>query len=214
MGKISRWFPPFCGLLAVALGIVVSILIGEGQDPSDKSAQEIANYYSDHNVKHIIGSIGIAFVAIALLYFAGWLRRVLRDAEGSDGILSAVAFAGAVTFAAGAAIGGSIHWALADFADNIDPVAVQAVNAIDFDMFLFFPVGLSTMVLAAGISAVRHGGMPRWFAWTGVVLGVLGYTPGFFIVWFLVPLAPLWIVILSIMGMRGTVGERPVPDTA
>src|SRR5215210_708542 len=138
MGKISRWFPPFCGVIAVVLAVVVSILIGEGQDATDKTAQQIATYYQDHETRHVVGSILIAFVAIFVLYFGGWLRRVLRDAEGPDGILSAVAFGGAITFAAGAAVAGSIHWALAELADDIDPIALQAINGIDFDMFLFF----------------------------------------------------------------------------
>jgi hypothetical protein len=215
MGRISKWFPPFTGLVAVVLGIVVSILMGQGQDATDKTPQEIVNHYSDHSTKEAIASILIGLVAISVLYFGGWLRRLLRDAEGRDGILSAVVFGAAVVFSAGAAVAGSIHLALADLADEsvMSPVAIQAINGIDFDMFLFFPVGLSTMVLATGISAVRHGALPKWFAWTGVVLGVLGYTPVFFVVYFLVPLAPLWIVILSIMGIRWAVRE-PAPAAA
>jgi hypothetical protein len=213
MGKISKWFPPFCGLLAVALGIGVAILIGQGEDATKKTAQEIVTHYKDKDTENIIGSVLIAFVAIAMLYFGGWLRRFLRDAEGPDGILSAVAFGGAVAFAGGAAVAASVHWALADLADDISPVALQAINGIDYDLFLFFPVGLSTVVLATGISAVRHGALPKWFAWTGVVLGALGYTPGFFFVYFLAPLGPLWIVILSIMGMRRAVAE-PAPAAA
>jgi hypothetical protein len=136
----------------VALAIVITIMIGQGQDATDKTAQEIVNHYTDHNTKESIASILIGFAAIFILYCGGWLRRLLRDAEGPGGILSAVAFGGAVVFSAGAAVGGSIHLALADLADDIDPVALQAINGIDFDMFFFFPVGLGTMVLASGIS--------------------------------------------------------------
>ena len=80
-------------------------------------------------------------------------------------------------------------------------------------MFAFFPVGLATMVLATGISTVRHGGLPKWFAWTGVVLGALGYTPVFFVVFFLAPVAPLWLLVLGIMGMRRETAE-PAPAAA
>jgi hypothetical protein len=214
MGKISRWFPPFCGLLAVAGGVLVSIVMGQGQDATKKSPAEIVNHYKDHQTKESIAAITIILVAILVLYFGGWLRRVLRDAEGPNGMLSAVVFGGAVVFSAGASVAASIHLALPDLADDINPIALQAINGIDYDMFAFFPVGLSTLVLATGIAAVRHGGMPRWFAWTAVVLGALGYTPLFFVVWFLVPLAPLWVVVLSIMGMRGSVGGEAAPATA
>ncbi|HEY3191583.1 MAG TPA: hypothetical protein VGJ61_02280 [Solirubrobacterales bacterium] len=208
MGRISRWFPPFTGLVFVALAIVITILIGQGQDATDKTAQEIVNHYSDHNTKESIASILIGIAAIFVLYFGGWLRRVLRDAEGPDGILSAVVFGGAVVFSAGAAVAGSIHLALADLADDINPIALQAINGIDFDMFMFFPVGLGTVVLATGISAVRHGAMPKWLAWASIVLGVLFVSPVFWIVFFI---GPLWFLVVSIWGIRRELGEGAAP---
>jgi hypothetical protein len=211
MGNISKWFPPLCGLIAVALGVAVTILIGQGQDATKKTAQEIVNHYQDNDTKETIGSLCIGFVGVFTLYFGGWLRRVLRDAEGPDGILSAVVFGAAVVFSAGAAVGGSIHLALPDLANDIDPVALQAINGIDYDLFMFFPVGLGTMVLASGISVVRHGAMPRWLGWAGVVAGGLFFTPGFFIAFVAVP---AWIVIVSIMGvMRAGDGAPASPTT-
>src|SRR6476660_8495789 len=181
MSTISKWFPPFTGVIFVALFVAILILIGQGQDATEKTAQEIVNHYQDNNTKESIGSILIAFASVFILYFGGWLRRMLRDAEGPDGILSTVVFGAAVVFSAGAAIGGSIHLALADLADNIDPIALQAINGIDFDLFFFFPVGLGTMILATGISAVRHGILPKWLAWVSVVVGVLFFSPVFWV---------------------------------
>jgi hypothetical protein len=213
MGRISRWFPPFTGIVFVAIAITVTILIGQGQDATDKTAQEIVNHYTDHNDKEMIASILIGFAGIFILYFGGWIRRVLRDAEGPDGILSAVAFGGAVVFSAGAAVGGSIHFALADLADDsvMSPVAIQAINGIDFDMFLFFPVGLGTLVLASGISAVRHGSMPKWMAWLSVVLGVLFVSP---VVWVVFFIGPLWFLIVGIWGIRRELTDGAAPATA
>jgi hypothetical protein len=210
MGRISRWFPPFTGIIFVALAIAITILLGEGQDPADNSAQELATYYQDHETKHFIAAILIGFAAIFVLYFGGWLRRLLRDAEGPDGILSTVAFGGAAVFSAGAAVAGSVHLALPDLADDIDPVALQAINGIDFDMFLFFPVGIGTMVLATGISAVRHGALPKWFAWASVVLGVLFASPVFWIVFFI---GPLWFLIIGIIGIRRALADGAAPAT-
>jgi hypothetical protein len=208
MGKISKWFPPFTGVLFVGFVVAITILIGQGQDATKKTAQEIVNHYNDHNTRESIGAILIVFAASLILYFGGWLRRLLRDAEGPDGILSAVAFGGAIAFAAGAAVAGSIHLALADLADNINPVALQAINGIDFDMFFFFPVGLGTLVLATGISAVRHGALPKWLAWVSVVLGVLFFTPAFFIFFFI---GPVWFLVVSIWGIRHELGAGKAP---
>ena len=199
MGKIQNWFPPFAGILFVALFVTVFALIGEGQDATEKSAQEIVDHYQDNETKEFLAAVAIGFAATFLLYFAGWLRRFLRDAEGPNGILSAVAFAGAIVFSAGAAVGGSVHVALADLADDIDPVALQAINGIDYSLFMFFPVGLGTMAIAAGISAIRHGALPKWLGWVGIVGGALFFSPGFFIA---LGLVPLWIVIVSIIGIR------------
>jgi hypothetical protein len=111
-------------------------------------------------------------------------------------------------FSAGAAVAGSIHLALADLADDINPIALQAINGIDFEMFLFFPVGLGTMVLATGISAVRHGALPKWLAWASVVLGVIFVSPAFFVVFFI---GPLWFLVVSIWGIRHELGEGAAP---
>jgi hypothetical protein len=208
MGKISKWFPPFTGIIFAALVVVITILFGMGQDATKKTAQEIVNHYTDHNTRETIGAILVVYAAASIIFFGGWLRRVLRDAEGADGILSAVAFGGAVAFAAGAAVAGSIHLALADLADDINPVALQAINGIDFDMFFFFPVGLGTLILATGISAVRHGAMPKWLAWVSVVFGVLFFTPVFFIFFYV---GPVWFLVVSIWGMRRAVGEATPP---
>jgi len=208
MGKISNWFPPFAGILFVAFFVAVFALVGEGQDATEKSAEEIVDYYQDNEDKEFIASICIGLAATFILFFAGWLRRLLRDVEGPGGILSAVAFAGAIVFSAGAAVAGGIHIALPDLADDIDPVALQAINGIDYSMFLFFPVGLGTMAIAAGISAVRHGALPKWLGWAGIVAGALFFSPGFFVALVAVP---LWIVIVSIIGIRNAGTAAPAP---
>jgi hypothetical protein len=213
MGKISKWFPPFTGIIFVALVVLITILIGQGQNATKKSAEEIVNHYKNHDTRESIGAILIVFASTAMLFFGGWLRRALRDAEGPDGILSTVAFGGAVAFSAGAAVAGSIHLALPDLADDVSPVALQAINGIDYDMFFFFPVGLGTLVLATGISVVRHGALPKWFGWVSVVLGVLFFTPAFFIFFFI---GPVYFVVLSILGIRAALrdGATPAPATA
>jgi hypothetical protein len=213
MNAGKSWIAPATGVVLVALMVAIVAMIGEGQDATDKTAQEVVNHYKDHETKETIASLGIGLAGTFMLFFAGWLRRVLRDAEGPDGILSTVAFGGGVVFAAGAAVGGSIHLALPDLADDIDPVALQAINGIDFDMFMFFPVGLGTLAIASGISAVRHGAMPKWLGWLGIVGGFLFFAgPGFLAALFLVP---LWILIVSIMGiMRAGDGAPPAPATA
>ena len=199
MGKISDWFPPLTGVIFVAFFVAVFVLLGDGVDATEESAQQVVDHYQDNETKEFIASICIGFAATFFLFFAGWLRRILRDAEGPNGILSAVTFAGAIVFAAGAAVAAGIHVALADLADDIDPVALEAINGIDYSMFFMFPVGLGAMAIAGGISAVRHGALPKWLGWAGIVAGALFFTPGFFVALLAVP---LWILIVSLIGIR------------
>jgi uncharacterized protein DUF4386 len=206
MGKISDWFPPLTGVIFVAFFVAVFVLIGDGVNATEESAQQVVDHYQDNETKEFIASICIGFAASFFLFFAGWLRRVLRDAEGPDGILSAVAFGGAIVFSAGAAVAAGIHVALADLADDIDPVALEAINGIDYSMFFMFPVGLGAMAIAGGISAVRHGALPKWLGWAGIVAGALFFTPGFFVALIAVP---LWILIVSIIGIRGAGASAP-----
>jgi hypothetical protein len=208
MGRISKWFPPFTGILFAVLVVAITILLGSGQDATKKTAAEIVDHYKNHGGKDTVGAILIVYAAATVIFFGGWVRRVLRNAEGPDGVLSAVAFGGAVAFAAGAAVAGSIHLALPDLADDINPVALQAINGIDYDMFEFFPVGLGTLMLATGISAVRHGAFPKWLAWVSLVFGVLFFTPAFFIFFYV---GPLWFLAVGIWGIRHELSKGAAP---
>jgi hypothetical protein len=209
MGKISRWFPPFTGVLFTACFVAANFLLGSGEDPKKKTPQEIVNHFNDQFTRQIIGVIVIGLACVTILYFGGWLRKLLRDAEGPSGILSAVVFGGAVTFAAGAAIAGSIHFALVDLADDLNPIAVQSLNGLDDDLFLFFPVGIGTLILTTGISALRHGALPRWLAWASLVLGIVFVIPATF--WVVFFIGPLWFLVVSIWGIRYEVGGGAAP---
>ena len=201
MSDRKSWIGPAIGIVFVVLFVAITLLFGEGKDPTDNSAQEVIDYYKDNDDKQTIAALLVGVASIAALFFGGWLRRVLRDAEGPGGTLSAVAFGGVIVFVAGAIVSATIHLELADYADNtdtIDPVVIQALNAFEFNFFMFFPVGLGTLLLASGISVIRHGAFPKWVGWLGLVSGVLFVTPAFFVGFLLVP---IWVLIVSIIGI-------------
>jgi hypothetical protein len=189
------WLAPLTGAVFVALIVATLILGGEGVDPKD-GTEEVLNHYSENEDEILLGSFLGGLAVIFFLFFAGWLRKVLREAEGPGGALSAVSFAGAIVFAAAGAFASTLGIALAESFDDIDPSAVEALNAISWNYFVPFAVGGATFILATGISAVRHGALPRWLGWAAVVLGILSFTPvGFFA--FLLILA--WILVASVL---------------
>jgi hypothetical protein len=213
MQRDQHWLLPLTGVIFAAILVVAIIILGEGQDATEKSAEEIAAYYQDNEDEQTIGSFLIGLAAVVFLFFAGWLRKVLREAEGPGGTLSAVAFAGAIVFAIGGATAATINLALADLADDIDPVALQAINAISWDYFIPFAVGMSAFLLATGISVLRHGALPKWLGWIAVVLGVAAYTPAGF---FALIGGLLWILVVSVMltvRARSAPGAPGAPGT-
>ena len=111
--------------------------------------------------------------------------------------------------AAGFGILAFVHLALADAADSANTIATaQVLNVLDNNDFLPMVSGVAVLVLAAGLSTVRHGGLPKWLGWVGVVLGIVSFTPaGFF--GFLA--SGIWIVIVSILLTQARQSAAPAP---
>jgi hypothetical protein len=202
---------PLTGVAFVALVVAAILISGDPPDSTEDSAQEVVDFYQDHEEEQFLASVLGTLGGVFLLFFAGWLRKVLRDAEGPGGALSTVFFGGAVAFAVAWAVGASINVSLANNADDIDPVAMQALNALSWDYFLPFALGLAVMMLAAGISIVRHGALAAWLGWVAIVLGVASVTPAGF---FAFLLAGVWILMVSVLLSRRARTVSPPPSTA
>jgi hypothetical protein len=198
-------FAPLTGVVFVVLLAITLILGGEGVDPKD-GTQEVLDYYRDNEDEVMIASFLGGFAVIFFLFFAGALRKTLRAAEGPGGMLSAVSFAGAIVFAGAGAFASTLGIALAESFDDIDPSAVEALNALSWNYFVPFAVGAATFVLAAGISIVRHGALPTWLGWAGVVLGIAGFTPAGFFAFLLIL---VWVLVTSVLLTRA-IGIAPV----
>ena len=186
---------PLTGLVFVAIAVAV-FAIG-GTTPGDHdTAQQVQAFYGPHHSKHTALAFILALSLPFLLFFVSSLRYELRRAGGT-GQLANAAFAGGVLAAVGFGILAFVHYALADAADSAKTIGTtQVLNVLDNTDFIPVAAGVGVLVLGAGLSAVRHGGLPRWLGWTGVVIGILAFTPaGFFA--FLA--SGLWIAIASIL---------------
>ncbi len=212
MQEKSSWerFGPLSGVIFVA--IVIAVFAIGGSTPGEhESAATVQSFYEAHHDKQtnltFVMMIAIPFV----LLFASSLRHDLRRAGGT-GQLANAAFGGGVLLAAGLAILASVHLALADAAGSANTIATaQTLNVLDNNDFIPMAAGLAILVLAAGLSVLRHGGLPRWMGWSAVVLGVLAFTPIGFFAFFL---EGIWVVIASIMltsARAAEAGELPAP---
>jgi Domain of unknown function (DUF4386) len=208
MEGVKAWLAPLSGALAIAALVAGGAIVGETPDATDESAQQVVDFYVDNEDSVFIGSLLFGLGGLLMLFFGGWLRRLLRDAEGPTGILSAVAFGGTVVFAAAAAVSATLGVALADTADDIDPVAAEALNALQWSYYIPFAVGISALMFSTGLSVIRHGALPKWLGWVALVIGIAAYTPAGFVA---AILAGVWILVVSIMS---ALGRRGAPSGA
>jgi hypothetical protein len=207
-----NWIAPLCGVAFVVIVVVgFSMAGGEGQDPAKHSAQDVASYYADHDSTNMIGAALLALAGVPLLFFAGWIREVL-GAGRPDGTLPNVAFGSLIALAAAMAVGATIHFALADFADesqNVGASAISAVNVIDFDFFLPFAMAMTAFLLSTGLAVLRGGALPRWIGWVAIVIGIVSLAGpvGFF--GFLAGL-----VLIAVIGIVGAIRGRSAAPAA
>ena len=193
--RSTDWVAPLTGAAFVVVAILAAVIGGEPPD-ADSPVREIIDYYSDNKSSIQVGSyLGVA-AAVLLVFFGAYLRSVLSAAEGPGGILSPLALVGTAIVAVGLAIDLTISIALAEAVDDIEPAAVQALQALWDNDFIPFALGTLVFLISAGLSIVRYGPLPKWLGWVALALAVLGFTPLGFITFIG---AGLWIIIVSVM---------------
>jgi len=176
MTRSREWLVPLTGVGFVLLGIV-SFIVGGEPKSADHPVGEIVNYYLDNKDSiQVAAFIGVA-ATLLLVFFGAYLRRVLRAAAPGGEILSLVSFLGLVVVAVGFAIDATILIALSEAADDIDPVAVQSLQALWDNDFVPLVLGVLMFLWATGLAAIRTGALPKWLGWVMIVLGVVGLTP-------------------------------------
>jgi hypothetical protein len=189
------WVAPLTGVAFVVLAIVAGLIGGEPPDASSP-VREIIDHYDDNRGSIWAASfVGVAAVVL-LVFFGAYLRAVLSAAEGPNGMLSALTLVGTAVVAVGLAIDLTITIALAEAVDDIEPAAVQALQALWDNDFIPISLGALIFLISTGLSIVLHGALPRWLGWIALVLAVIGFTPLGFVAFLG---AGIWIAIVSVM---------------
>ncbi len=204
-----EWLVPLTGVAFIVI-VIVAFAIGGEPPEAKEGGQKVIDHYVDNKDSVQISALLATIAGAALIFFFGYLRKVLRAAEGEHGMLSLVSFVGAAILATGIAIDSTIAFALAEAGDDIDPVAAQALEALWDNDFMPLALGLIVLLLASGLSIVRHGALPKWLGWIAIALGVISMTPVGFIGF--IGAAP-WILIVSVMlSMRARASQAPSQD--
>jgi hypothetical protein len=207
---MDRWakYAPWTGIVSVAL-IVTAFLVGGESPDFDDSAQKVISFYTDHHGSQVAASILLTYGAVFLVFFAATLRSALHGAEA----LARAVLAGGALMGLGMVLFAGFTFTLADMAnsshvDRIDPSTFQSVNALSSDFFLPLSFGASIFLISSALAVLKSGALPRWMGWIALVLGIAALTPAGF---FAFMLSGLWIVIASVIMLRG---GRPAASTS
>lgn len=168
---------PLTGVLFVVLAFLAFVVIG-GQSPdSDATAQTVQNYYSNDYDNQIAAAFVLSFAAIAFVFFAASVSQSLREAGGTGRLAAVTLAAGAITTVSFVVVS-TLHIAVTEAAHHASTLsAALALNVLEGNSYPLFLVGIGVFTFAAGLSAVRHGGLPKWLGWMGIVFGVVTVSP-------------------------------------
>jgi hypothetical protein len=168
-----RWLPRLAassGLLSV---ILVVLREPRGSDPNapdlTSSGQSIVRYAAGHPP----GPVWLTLLAlILLLIFAAVLYGRLRSAEQAPGAVATGVLVGGVLAVSLKIASFPAVMVLYSRGGETDPAAAYALMAMNDYSFMFSLVGQAFMLVAVGVGGLLYGGIPRWLAATGGVVGV------------------------------------------
>jgi hypothetical protein len=214
-GSDSReWLVPLGTMVGFVVLLIVSFIVSGEPKSADDGPAEVAEWYIDNKDSAQVGAfIGIV-AAVPLLFFGGYLRKVL---EPAGALLSTLPLIGLAIVAVGAAIDNMLLFGAAEAADDITGPQLQTIQAIwDND---FFPLLLGIMVFlwSVGIAVLLSDVLPKWMGWFALVFAVIALAGPLGFISF--PGALLWVIVAGILlTMRARSGPAtpaaPTPPAA
>ena len=206
------WLWALTGVVFVAV-LIASFVVGGEPPDVDDGAQEIVEFYVDDKDSIMAGAFMSALAAIALVFFANYLRTVFHGTRAAATIL-----VGASIVAVAAGIDATLSFAMAESADDISPESVQTLQALWDSDFVPFMIGMAIFLASLGVSIVRTAVLPNWLGWVVLAIALLSVAGP--IGFFAFPLTGLLILVLSIwLAVRArreaappTAAPMPPPD--
>jgi hypothetical protein len=197
---------PLAGVLFAAASITGDLTIGPFPDGSTAAA-DLPAYYSAHGGHVALGGtlLGVGGVFFAIFAAAVWAR--VRGAAVPAVVSGVILIGAAVDTMADLNSGAGYNLLGGIGADrNVTPQALQALHIYGAE----FGVGggATLFLLGVAVAGIGYRAVPRWLAWTGLVLGMAQFAPspyGFFASMILL----LWVAAAGI-----ALAARPDPVLA
>jgi Domain of unknown function (DUF4386) len=162
------------GLAFTAFTIAGNEMADSGNASGDSAATALANIQRAQGLTNHLGTAVEILGFIALMFFAGYMYRVLHSSEGEHGWLAATVLVTAaadlgVKLASGAPLAAA-YYHRADLTPDLARTLVDLNNG----SFIITGLTMAAFVLAVSFSAYGSRALPRTLTWIGVVLGALG----------------------------------------
>jgi len=180
MNRLAR-FTPLTGAIFAVL-VVISAVTTPNNPTAKSSGAHVIAFETAHRSAERAGAVIGTLAVVFLIFFAGWLYNSIRETDSRA--LGIVALVGAGLVGAGLLVSASITWALTDGPAHYSASAAQALNALDYDLFLPMIGGLIVFGISTGIAVLREGWLPAWLGWVLIALGVIAPSPAFVVALF------------------------------
>lgn len=165
--------PLLAPALAYAVLTAVGGALGAGGPRPTTSAADLAAYYAQHTATATVQGATVFAAAIPLAVFAAVVYRRLRQL-GVTAPGAAIGLAGGLLAAGTLSISGLVIWTAAASADLGEPAVLRALTTLSFAFggpgFVPF---FALLLAGVAVPSLVLGLLPRWLAWTGLVLAGL-----------------------------------------
>jgi hypothetical protein len=206
----------FAGIAFVALSVLWAVILVVVDRPSYNSADDaVSEFWRDSGNRRLLllAALALALAGVALLWFLGSFRVVLRRAEGEPARLATIAFAGGVAlatllFVKNAADGGIALALEFEQGFTLDPDVFRALNAVFLGLLIHEGLAAAVLTGAASLLVLRTGAFPRWLGWTGGAVALVSLAS------WLIPGLPLILVLAWILAVSVLMLRRPAPPPA
>jgi hypothetical protein len=174
----------WAGIAFVALSTLWAVVQVSLSPPqlSQASTEEITSFYGDggNRIPLILASLSLVLAGVALLWFLGGLRRILRRAEGDPGTLTTTAVMGGAVLVGLLFVFNTVQvavpWALED-SDNfrLDPDSARLFEGLSYLLAIQGALVAAVFVGAASKLFRKAEIHPTWLARGGLVIAALNF---------------------------------------
>ena len=207
---MRRWerYAPLTGVAAVLLWVVGAFLTEKDDRPEGKDTAALVAWVDKNDRSLIAGAIVFGVGVLFFFWMLGSLRAAVQAHEGPGGRLAVLGFGSGVATSVCLLMTYMPHAQAALDIDDTSPTSTDALVHMGDAFFGGVELFAIPMLLATALASLRYGVLPRWYAWSSLVLALILAIPP--IGWLGVFAGvPLWVLVTSVL-LFGKQPREPV----